>query len=307
MNKKRYAGLLWTNADDYDKLDAKGIETVRRDNCPLIASVISGSLNRILIQRSVESAIEFVKGTVSDLLMNRLDISQLVITKAFSKAAHEYKTVQAHIALVERMRERDPASAPTIGDRVAYVIVKATKNARAFERSEDPIYVLENNIPIDTQYYLEHSLTKPLGRVFEAVMPDPMVLVRGDHTRHVAQPMPSKSKGGLMKFVKVAAQCLGCKVNLPAGSTAATCKECDSKAPDIFSNILSKRNHYEAIYGKVWTQCQQCQGSLHLDVLCSSRDCPVFYMRKKVQKDLDDMQAMLDRFGLVGAEDEGDD
>ena len=33
MNKKRYAGVLWTNPKKYDKIDAKGIETVRRDNC----------------------------------------------------------------------------------------------------------------------------------------------------------------------------------------------------------------------------------------------------------------------------------
>ncbi|RYY86691.1 hypothetical protein EON63_05400 [archaeon] len=31
----RYAGLLWTNPDKFDKLDAKGLETVRRDNCLL--------------------------------------------------------------------------------------------------------------------------------------------------------------------------------------------------------------------------------------------------------------------------------
>ena len=33
MNKKKYAGLLYTKPDKYDYLDAKGIETVRRDNC----------------------------------------------------------------------------------------------------------------------------------------------------------------------------------------------------------------------------------------------------------------------------------
>ena len=31
INKKRYAGLLWTRADKWDKMDAKGIETVRRE------------------------------------------------------------------------------------------------------------------------------------------------------------------------------------------------------------------------------------------------------------------------------------
>ena len=35
MNKKRYAGLLWTNTEKHDKMDCKGIETVRRDNCQL--------------------------------------------------------------------------------------------------------------------------------------------------------------------------------------------------------------------------------------------------------------------------------
>ena len=33
MNKKKYAGLLHTKPDKYDYIDAKGIETVRRDNC----------------------------------------------------------------------------------------------------------------------------------------------------------------------------------------------------------------------------------------------------------------------------------
>ena len=36
MSKKRYAGLLWTNKDNYDKIDCKGIENVRRDNCDLV-------------------------------------------------------------------------------------------------------------------------------------------------------------------------------------------------------------------------------------------------------------------------------
>lgn len=296
MNKKRYAGLLWTCTEKFDKLDAKGIETVRRDNCPLVAGMISGVLNRILIHRSVESAVDFVKGTIRDLLLNRLDISNLVITKAFTKAENEYVGAQAHIALVERMRQRDPASAPMIGDRVAYVIIKASKGAKAYERSEDPIYVLDHNIPIDTQYYLEHQLAPPLLRVFEGVLEDPRVLLNGDHTRHIVIAAPSKNAGGLMKFVRVQLQCMSCRASITEG---ALCAHCQDKAPEIYTRILAKRNHHEAIYSQVWTQCQQCQGSLNQEVICSSRDCPVFYMRKKVQKDLRDQQILLDRFGVV--------
>lgn len=81
INKKRYAGLLWTNPDSHDKMDSKGIETVRRDNCLLVKNVITTSLEKLLIGRDVEGAKEYVKNSIADLLMNRLDLSLLVITK----------------------------------------------------------------------------------------------------------------------------------------------------------------------------------------------------------------------------------
>jgi len=38
------------------------------------------------------------------------------------------------------------------------------------------------------------------------------------------------------------------------------------------------------------------RSSLHADVLCTSRDCPIFYRRKKVAKDLAEAGATLARF-----------
>ncbi len=53
INKKRYAGLYFTRADKHDKMDCKGIETVRRDNSPLVANLINNCLQKILIDRFV--------------------------------------------------------------------------------------------------------------------------------------------------------------------------------------------------------------------------------------------------------------
>lgn len=58
INKKRYAGLYWTRPDKYDKMDTKGIETVRRDNCLLVQTVIEKVLRMILIERDVNGAQE---------------------------------------------------------------------------------------------------------------------------------------------------------------------------------------------------------------------------------------------------------
>ena len=58
INKKRYAGLYWTQPNNYDKMDSKGIETVRRDNCRLVQTVIETILRKILIDQDVDGAQE---------------------------------------------------------------------------------------------------------------------------------------------------------------------------------------------------------------------------------------------------------
>ena len=60
INKKRYAGLYWTSPDKFDKMDSKGIETVRRDNCRLVQTVIETILHKILIDQDVQGAQEYV-------------------------------------------------------------------------------------------------------------------------------------------------------------------------------------------------------------------------------------------------------
>lgn len=77
--------MYWTNPDKPDKMDCKGIETVRRDNCGLVQNIVQGALDRLLIKFDRDGAIEFCKGMIGDLLQNRIDLSLLVITKGLSK------------------------------------------------------------------------------------------------------------------------------------------------------------------------------------------------------------------------------
>jgi DNA polymerase elongation subunit (family B) len=60
---------------------SQGIETVRRDNCELVRKMVATSLDKILIERDETGAIEYVKGVIRDLLMNKVDMSLLVVTK----------------------------------------------------------------------------------------------------------------------------------------------------------------------------------------------------------------------------------
>lgn len=317
INKKRYAGLYWTTPEKFDKMDSKGIETVRRDNCRLVQNVIETILHKILIDQDVQGAQEYVphlalsahshaddvislssyvKDTISDLLQNKVDMSKLVITKALSKS--DYANKQAHVELADRMKKRDAGSAPTLGDRVAYVIVKGAGGAKNYERSEDPIFVLENNIPIDTKYYLDNQLAKPLGRIFDPILGEKKAgqLLTGEHTRSISVAAPTL--GGLMKFAKKTQTCMGCKKPLVGKEemAGAVCSNCRPRTGELYTKTLTKVSELEIRFGRLWTQCQRCQGSLHNEVICSSKDCPIFYMRMKAKKDVEDAGKELTRF-----------
>ncbi|KAJ4354904.1 DNA-directed DNA polymerase delta [Ascochyta clinopodiicola] len=303
INKKRYAGLYWTNPNKWDKMDTKGIETVRRDNCRLVQTVIETSLRMLLIDQDPDGAQEFVKDTISDLLQNKIDMSNLVITKALTKQEDKegkggYANKQAHVELAERMKKRDAGSAPALGDRVAYVMVKGASGSKNYEKSEDPLWVLENNLPIDTRYYLDNQLAKPLGRIFEPILGEKKAnsLLTGEHTRAISVAAPTM--GGLMKFAKKTQTCMGCKKPLTAAheKEGAVCENCRPRIGELYQKTLSKVSELEVRFSRLWTQCQRCQGSIHCEVICASRDCPIFYMRMKARKDVEDAGKEMVRF-----------
>lgn len=223
-------------------------------------------------------------------------MSSLVITKALTKS--DYANKQAHTELAERMRKRDAGSAPALGDRVAYVMVKGAAGSKGYEKSEDPIFVLENNLPIDTKYYLDNQLAKPLGRIFEPILGEKKAqsLLTGEHTRSISVAAPTM--GGLMKFAQKTSTCLGCKKPLTSKEErdGAVGTECSHRFGELYQKSLSKVSELEVRFARLWTQCQRCQGSMHNEVICSSRDCPIFYMRMKAKKDVEDAGKELGRF-----------
>ena len=84
--------------------------------------------------RDPDDALAYAKQIISDLLCNRVDISQLVITKELTK--NDYAVKQAHVELAKKMEKRDKGNAPKLGDRVPYVLINATKGTPAYMKAE---------------------------------------------------------------------------------------------------------------------------------------------------------------------------
>jgi DNA polymerase I len=178
LAKKRYALWIFERIGEgwKDKIKVRGMETVRRDWCGLTSKTLKTCLELVLKEGKVEEAVEHVRSVV--LRLQNLDLSldpsfleDLTLTRRYTKSSDSYKNKQPHIQLVEKIRERG-GTVPGVGDRVPFVIVqgkRGKKNKELFvNRAEDPSYVLEKKLPLDTEYYVEKQILPPVLRIFES-------------------------------------------------------------------------------------------------------------------------------------------
>lgn len=182
----------------------------------------------------------------------------------------DYAAKQAHVELAAKMKKRDAGNAPKLGDRVAYVFISAAKGAPAYQKAEDPVYALQNSIPIDTNYYLENQLAKPLVRIFEPILGEKAesLLLKGDHTR--TRYIATSQVGALAAFTRKKETCLGCKAVLPPEmENRAVCKYCEPRESELLYTEIQSQHKLEEKFSRLWTECQRCQGSLHQEVICS--------------------------------------
>ena len=168
-SKKRYAAKMWIQGSDgemhcKDKLDVKGLQTVRRDSCPYARRILTEILDATMESSDPSVAIQIAKRAKEDLLGGKIENGELVITKSYR--GDDYKTKMPHVTVVEKMKQRNPGSEPQVGTRVAFIIIKNNEKLLS-DKAEDPIWACENKIGIDYMYYFEHQLEKPICDLLE--------------------------------------------------------------------------------------------------------------------------------------------
>ena len=175
---------MWTKGKDdqmhMDYIDIKGLQVVRRDNTPHVREVCKELLDVVLTssdpgpprELAKERAIELLSGDVPHeklILSQSLSDTYKVDGKNVSITSPESVNInQAHVQVVVKMRERKPGSEPQSGDRVPYLLTKTgDPKARAFEKSEDPKFVEEQDIPVDYHYYFQNKFLNPVCDLLE--------------------------------------------------------------------------------------------------------------------------------------------
>ena len=203
LGRKKYLTLMWMRPDAPFDTDAKGIEMVRRDNphivgmaCEAFADLLMGKGERLAgksdqrqgLWHDLETAKELLRQVHQQILDDELPFEAYIISAKFSKPAGEYDTIPPHIALAVRMQERDPGSAPQLGNRIPYVLVRPEftqavqsgeksvlykndrRSVKVRDRAEDPDWAQEHGMRIDTDTYAENKFEPPFLRMLAPIL-----------------------------------------------------------------------------------------------------------------------------------------
>ena len=173
--RKRYVGMLYEdNPMATPKRKEMGIALKRRDSAPIVKDIFGGALDILMEERDIRKAQRYVMDKLSDVLQNRIPLEKFIITKQLSdnyaaaKEGYEGKaTLPAHVVLANRMKERDPGSAPQVGDRVPFLYVNERKNGKKQgDRIEHLDYVIKNKLTPDAEFYVTNQIQNPVAQMF---------------------------------------------------------------------------------------------------------------------------------------------
>jgi DNA polymerase elongation subunit (family B) len=161
-SKKRYAAKMWVKNKkgemEMEKIDIKGLQVVRRDTCEFVRHTCQTALNKML---DMEKPDEYVEERKQMLLDGRVPMQELILSK---RLGDSYKSSNlAHVAVRDKIQEREPGSEPRSGDRVQFILVDTgDKKAKMYQKAEDPEFAKTHGLPIDYGYYYKHQFLTPV-------------------------------------------------------------------------------------------------------------------------------------------------
>ena len=172
ITKKRYIGLMYepdrSGNVAFSKMDYKGIELVRRDNCKLVKDIYYGVVNPMLHEMNPVKSVENLRAGIQRLISDIVPIDEFVITRELRKRESYTDPCQAQLVVADKITSRSGGTiVPQIGDRLPFVIIHDKALTKVNQRAEDPQYVhTHRNVQIDRMYYLLQKIHNPIHTLF---------------------------------------------------------------------------------------------------------------------------------------------
>lgn len=182
--KKRYVGHAYeTPSQTKPHFDAKGIEHVRRDSCPLLVKMQKTALQLLFHTKDLSLVKRYVQRNVAKLRSGRLPLQDLVFAKETRLGTYSTKpgsTKPPAVIVAESLMSKDPGLEPKFGERVPYLVVSGAPGSRVVDAVIHPSIVVnsQGTYRVNAKYYCDKILAPAMQRVFGLVGGDVFAWLR---------------------------------------------------------------------------------------------------------------------------------
>lgn len=274
--------MMWENNGE-PRPDEKGTEGKRRSTAPFGARVFKKVYKTLVrgfrdIEKAKKEVIALVHQTIDDVVNGRIDYSEFVMTRYYAKT--DYSNDRNPVSRLCKLYEQRGEAVPELGTRLKFVVLDAPKGTKFFQKVEDPIYAIKNNLKLDLRYYIENHLRKPIVRltnVFDKSLDRKMFGELLTTSVNLLDTDP------IAKYVKISQRCEFCN---RASGDDFLCPDCRGSLSEeqIRQRLLDLSVGAMEDFEKSKQQCYSCVGVKPGSAIeCVNVKCNQFAPRKKAE------------------------
>ncbi|XP_018599271.1 DNA polymerase zeta catalytic subunit isoform X1 [Scleropages formosus] len=290
QTKKRYVGYMYESLDQKDPVfDAKGIETVRRDNCPAVSKILERSIKLLFDTRDISQVKQYVQRQCMKILEAKASMQDLTFAKEYrGSGSYRPGACVPALEITRRMLAYDRRSEPRVGERVPYVVVCGMPGVPLIQLVRRPLEVLRDpSMRLNATYYITKQILPPLSRIFALIGVD---VFSWYHELPRIQKACSTAGGsedelgrkGTISQYFTTLHCPVCDELTQLG----VCSRCRAEPQRVAVTLHQELRQREAQQEQLLKICRNCTSGFERQVPCVSLDCPVLYKLSRVTRQL---------------------
>ncbi|KAL6657151.1 hypothetical protein ACP70R_004931 [Stipagrostis hirtigluma subsp. patula] len=316
LTKKRYVGYSYESPEQNEPIfDAKGIETVRRDTCPAVAKILERSIRIMFEEQDLTKVRSYLERQWTRILSGKVSIQDFIFAKEVRLGTYSARasTLPPAAIVATKAMLSDPRAEPRYAERVPYVVIHGEPGARLVDMVIDPYGLLEVGSPyrLNELYYIVKQIIPALQRVFGLLgadlnkwfneMPRPLrptLAKRQSASGHGSFSRDGSSirlglnkrasgKVGRIDTYYMSSHCSICGDIIQGSETF--CSNCLKNEAVVATVVAGRTSKLEREIQHLAAICGHCGGTdwiVESGVKCVSLACPVFYERRKIQREL---------------------
>ncbi|ETN59108.1 DNA polymerase zeta catalytic subunit [Anopheles darlingi] len=316
QTKKRYVGYMYESADqEKPTYEAKGIETVRRDGCPVVAKMLEKVLRILFETCDVSKVKQYTCRQFTKILEGRVNLQDFIFAKEF-RGEDGYKpgACVPALELTRKWKLTDPRREPRRGQRVPYVIINGPPLVPLIRLVRSPDEVLANEgLKINANYYILKAIIPPLNRCLLLIgadvnrwyneLPRKTLMLHNTGGTTMATTTTSKMQAAIRdssdpqqakkSTISQYFSTTSCIVDCGRQTHNGVCKECRNRPQYALVHIMNKVNKLERRLELTEKMCRSCCQRT-FESACISLDCPVVFSLNRRQLEVKQAQYYRD-------------